>query len=142
MKHSFLIKSTVVSGLLMFGCAAFAQDRDRDRDEDRYHQLNRDEGWWQGHLFQRIREDLDHIKDSTQTISTDEFRLAATQHDLNELQAKMDSHRYDQPELDRVINGVEKVLSNNRMSGRDRELLTDDLRRLRDFRDHHDGYRG
>lgn len=54
----------------------------------------------------------------------------------------MDSHRYDQPELDRVIGGVEKVLTNNHMSARDRELLTGDLRRLRDFREHHEGFNG
>lgn len=138
MNHSVLIKSTVVTGLLLFGYNAFAQDR----DEDRYHQANRDEGWWRGHLFQRVREDLDHIEAATPTISTDEFRLAATKHDLNELQGKMESHRYDQPELDRVIGGVEKVLTNNHMSARDRELLTGDLRRLRDFREHHEGFNG
>lgn len=138
MNRSLLIKSSIISGLLLFGFSAFAQDR----DEDTYHHLNRDEGWWRGHLFQRVREDLDHIEAATPTISTDEFRVAATKHDLNELQGKMESHRYDQPELDRVISGVEKVLTNNRMSGRDRELLTEDLRRLRDFREHHDGYKG
>lgn len=61
--------------------------------------------------------------------------------DLNDLQGKMASNKYDQPELDRTIAAVEKVANENSLLPRDRAMLEDDLKRLRDFREHHDGYR-
>jgi hypothetical protein len=33
------------------------------------------------------------------------------------------------------------VVADNRLSGRDRDMLNDDLGHLRDFQEHHDGYR-
>src|SRR5579863_9836047 len=138
MKHVF-IKSTMVSGLLLFGTCAFAQDRDRveqERNEQRYHEQNRDNNWWRGHLFQRVREDLEHVQAVTPTFSADEYRVVTTKHDLDDLQGKLDAGRFDQPELDRTIQGVEKVLSNNRLSPRDRDMLSDDLMRMREYREH------
>jgi len=57
------------------------------------------------------------------------------------LQSKMESNRYDEPALDRTIGAVEKVMNDNNLSPRDRTMLTEDMRRLREFREHHDGYR-
>lgn len=124
----FLVRASILSCLTVFCTSIFAQPA-------------RDEPFWQGHLFQRVREDLDRIQQSTPKLSADEYRLVATKHDLDDLQSKMENHRYDEPELDRTINAVEKVMNDNNISPRDRELLSEDLRRLHDFRDHHDGYR-
>lgn len=121
--------------------AAFAQDRDREereRNEQRYHQQNRDENWWRGHLFQRVREDLEHVQAVTFPFSPDEYRVSTTKQELNELQGKLDAGRYDQPELDRTIGGLERVLNNNRLSPRDRDMLSDDLMRMREVREHRD----
>src|ERR1700681_3675100 len=116
------IKSAVMSGLLLFGVTASAQDRDRDRDrdrddrfrnEERYHQDARDDSYWRGRLFQRVREDLEHVQYVTARFSPDEYRVSRTMQELNELQGKLDSGRYDQPELDQVIAGLQRVLSNN-----------------------------
>lgn len=135
MKH-FLIKASVFTGLAVFGSAAYAQ-----RGDDRYYQTNRDEGWWRGHLFERVREDLDHIQQNTPKISGDEYRLVIVKKDLNDLQGKLASKKYDEPELDRTITAVAKVANENTLSPRDRTMLEEDLRRLREFREHHDGYR-
>jgi hypothetical protein len=132
MTHA-LMKSTVVAGLLLLGFAALAQDRD-DRRPDR------DEAGWRSHLFQRVREDLDLVQAATPTLSTDEYRLVSTKQDLTELQRKLEDNRFDQPQLDRVIGGLEKILTNNRLTSRDHDMLADDLRRMRDFREHHDAY--
>lgn len=132
MKHA-LIKSTIVSGLLLFGFAAFAQDRDDNRP-------NRDEAGWRSHLFQRVREDLDLVQAATPSLTADEYRLVSTKQDLNELQRKLEDNRFDQPQLDRVIAGLEKIVSNNHLTSRDHDMLADDLRRMRDFREHHDAY--
>ena len=133
MKH-IILKAAVFTGLLAFGTSVYAQN-------DPYYQTNRDEGWWRGHLFERVRADLDHIQQVTPKISGDEYRLVVTKKDLNDLQSKMESNHYDQPALERTIMAVEKVANDNNLSPRDRTMLQDDLRRLREFREHHDGYR-
>jgi hypothetical protein len=131
-----LIKASVLTGLVLFGTTVFAQDR----DEDRFYQ-NRDEGYWRGHLFQRVREDLDHVQQITPKISTDEYRLVVVKKDLNDMQSKFDSGRYDEPALDRTIAALERVTNDNSLAARDRVLLQEDVRRLRDFREHHEGVR-
>ena len=131
-----LIKASVLTGLALFGTTVFAQNR----DDDRFYQ-NRDEGYWHGHVFQRVREDLDHIQQDTPKISVDEYRIVETKRDLNDLQGKFDSGRYDEPALDRTIAAVERVANDNSLLPRDRALLLEDVRRLRDFREHHEGVR-
>lgn len=136
MKHT-LIRSAMVSGLLLVGYAAFAQDR----GEDKYYQQNRDDAFWKGgHLFQRVRDDLDHIQAAAPAVNADQYQLAATKEELNRLQTKLDAGRFDLPEVDKVIAGVERVLSNNTLPDRARDMLTEDVRRLRDFRTYHDAY--
>ena len=44
---------------------------------------------------------------------------------------------YDERDLDDVIGVLARVVSDNRMAPRDRDILTDDLSRLRDYREHH-----
>ncbi len=138
-----LLRSIMGSGLLLLGLTAYSQDRDRDRDrdEDRYHRVQRGEDWWRGRMFERIREDLDHVQSVTFPFSPDQYRLNRVKQELNELQAKLAESRYDQPELDDVISAMQRVVSDNHISGRDRDLLNEDLTRLRAFREHHDGYR-
>jgi hypothetical protein len=137
----YFLRSVACSSLLFFAVAVTAQDRDRDRDEDRYHRVTRDEGWWRGHMFQRVREDLDHVRSVTFPFSPDQYRLSKVKTELNELQAKYDAHAYAQPELDDAIGALSRVVADNHLSARDREILNDDLNRLREFREHHDGYR-
>ena len=137
------IRSIMTSGLLLFGLTAYSQDRDRDRDrdEDRYHRDARGDEWWQGRMFERVRDDLNHVQSVTFPFSADQYRLTKVKQELNELQAKLAEHRYDQPELDDVISALSRVVTDNHLSGRDREMLNDDLNRLRGFRERHDGYR-
>ena len=113
------------------------------RDEDLYHRDRDDWYWgqnWRGQLFQRVREDLDHVQSATFPFGGDQFRLASTRHELDELQSKLAAGRYDERELDDVIGALQRVVQDNRMSGRDRDVLADDLNRLRDFRTRHDSY--
>src|ERR1700733_792270 len=103
---NILIKASVLTGLVVFGTCVFAQDR----GDDRFYQ-NRDEGYWRGHVFQRVREDLDHIQQVTPKISVDEYRLVETKRDLNDMQSKFASGRYDEPALDRTIAALERVVN-------------------------------
>jgi len=113
------------------------------RDEDLYHR-DRDDWYrgqnWRGQLFQRVREDLDHVRLATFPSGGDQFRLASTRQELDELQSKLAAGRYDERELDDVIGALQRVVQDNRMTARDRDVLADDLNRLRDFHARHDSY--
>ncbi len=113
------------------------------RDEDLYHR-DRDDWYrgqnWRGQLFQRVREDLDHVRLATFPAGGDQFRLASTREELDELQSKLAAGRYDERELDDVIGALQRVVQDNRMTARDRDVLADDLNRLRDFHARHDSY--
>lgn len=138
MKRLF-IGTTIISGLTLFAVPGFPQDR--DRDEDRYHNEHRGEGYWAGHLFERVRADLDHVQAMTPVFSGDEFRLAKAKQELSELQRSAAGGRFEQErQLDDVINALQRVVADNRMPPRDRDLLNDDLNRLREFKEHHERY--
>jgi hypothetical protein len=67
----------------------------------------------------------------------DQYRLGKTIDKLNQLQGKLASHVYDERDLDDVIGVLARVVSDNRMAPPDRDILSDDLSRMRDYREHH-----
>lgn len=139
---------------LMWGGGGDGDRRDMDRrdqrgggDGDREHQQyqqDRDRFFqgeaWRRNLFQRVREDVEHVQHSTFPFTGDQSRLGQTITELNELQGKLSAGHYDERELDQVLGALGSVVQNNRLSPRDRDVLNDDLRRMREFRDHHDDY--
>jgi hypothetical protein len=135
---SILLSSVAGAGLLVFSLTAAAQDRDRDPDS--YHS-DRDayfhDQQWRGHLFERVKDDVEHVRSVTWPSGGDQYRLERTVDQLNMLQGKLASHVYDERDLDDVIGVLSRVVSDNRMAPRDRDILSDDLSRLRDYRDHH-----
>jgi hypothetical protein len=125
------------------GDRGYVQDRDLDRLHQDY-QREREQFFqgnaWRRGLFQRVREDVEHLQHSTFPFTGDQSRLSRTIFELNELQTKLADGRYDEHELNDVMYALSAVLQNNRISVRDRDVLSDDLRRMREFRDHHDDY--
>ena len=95
---------------------------------------------WQPQFFQHIREDLDHVASVTAPFGSDQARLDRTNFELDELQQKLSRGFYDEQELDEVIGALQVVVRNNRLTTRDRAILTDDVNRMRDFRMRHDQY--
>ena len=126
---------------LVFVASLGAQERERDYDwyhqqrEERYHDEH-----WRMHLFSQVREDLDHVQSATFPIGRDEFRIVRTKQELSELQNNLGAGRYDQAKLDDVIGALRHVVADNRLSPRDRDVLSDDLNRLNDYRAHHEGW--
>jgi hypothetical protein len=114
------------------------------QDRDSWYQ-NRDsffrEQTWKAHVFDRVREDLDRVQADTFPGGGDQYRIAKTKQELGELQGKLAENRYDQPELDNVIAGLQRVIDSNKLRPQDRDVLTDDLTRLRDYRAHHENWR-
>jgi hypothetical protein len=141
--RSILLRSLIGASLLLGGLSAgMAQDRDRDRDRDDSYYQRRDaffhEEHWRARLFEHVRDDLNQIQSTTFPASRDELRIVRTKEELGTLQENMASHRYDERALDDVISGVQRVIDSNKLSGRDRDMLGDDLARLRDYRENHE----
>jgi hypothetical protein len=90
-------------------------------------------------FFHRIRQDLDQVTLNT-PFGGDQARLARTQYELDELQEKLSRGFYDEQELDEVMGALQVVIGANRLRSGDRDILTDDLTRMRDFRIRHDRY--
>ena len=116
----------------------YRDDRDRGyRDDDAYHR-DRDDWFrgpdWRQRFFSRIREDVEHVQSKAFPFGADQYRLNRTRQELDELQGKLAAGRYDQRQLDDVIGALGQVVRDNRLSYRDRDVLTDDLNRLREFR--------
>jgi hypothetical protein len=119
-----------------------AMDRDRDRGGDYVAERERffqGEGWRHS-LFQRVREDVEHVEHSTIPFTGDRARLQRTVVELNELQGKLSEGRYDERQLGDVMAALRTVVEENRLTGPDRDALSDDLNRLRDFHERHDEY--
>lgn len=132
MKH--FLKAGIVL-LALFGLNAAAQDWYHDRDE----RFRGDD--WRGHLFEHVRVDLDHIGSAVFAAPREQRRLQRTKEELADLQGKLQAGRYDEHELNDVIDSMVKSANDQRLSPRDRDVLHDDLNRLRDYRAHHDTWR-
>ncbi len=134
--HKFLRNAVTVSTFLVFMGVGFAQSSDwyHNRDE-RFHGEH-----WRMHVFSEVRQDLDHVQANAFS-GRDEHRLMQTKRELDELQANLAAHRYEEPKLDDVINSLQRVVADNRLQARDRDILNDDLQRLQNYREHHENWR-
>ena len=133
--RKILRNSTAAAALLVLAGAAMAQSPDwYQQREDRYRGEH-----WRERVFTEVREDLNHVQANTFG-GRDEFRLVRTKQELDELQGDLAAHRYTETKLDDVISTMQKVVADNRMSPRDRDMLNDDLQRMRDYRAHHDSW--
>jgi len=139
MKH-LLLRTVAGTGLMLFGLTASIQAQP-PRDDDRYHR-DRDDYFrgdqWRARMFDRIRDDLNHVQTTWFSSGGDQYRLDRAKQELGELQTAMTEHRYEQRAADDVINALQRVVSDNRLSERDRAILNDDLARLRQFRERHE----
>lgn len=139
MKKNTLLKSAMGACILlisMAGLKAVQQYPDQDdwhHDRDSYY---RGEGW-RMHLFARVRQDLDHVQ-SAAFSGGDEFRIARTKEDLNELQRNLEAGRYEEHRLDETIASLRTIMADNRLTPRDRDMLSEDLNHLREYREHHE----
>jgi len=100
-------------------------------------------GWAQpsakndGHarLFEHVRDDLEQVETIAYPPDRDHFRFEQTMRDLNVLQASWRSGDFDKRRLDMVIASLARMLGDNRLTEKERTTLSDDLGRLREFKD-------
>lgn len=125
---SRLVKICVVMASLAMTLAG--QDWYHDRDE-RF----RGEGW-RPHIFREVRTDLDHVW-SGRTADKERERLQRTEEELTKMQADLDHGRWDNGILNDVIDSIQKSSDDERLAPRDRDVLADDVKRLKEFQDQH-----
>ena len=116
--------------LAAFGISAAAQDWYHDREE-RF----RGEGW-RPHLFAEVRTDLEHVW-SNRAAEREKIRLDKTEDELGKMQADFDHGRWDNGVLDDIIDSIHKSSNDEHLTPRDRNVLNDDVARLKAFQDEH-----
>ena len=95
---------------------------------------------WRPHVFMHVRSDLEHVW-SGRASDKERRRLKRTEEELTKMQADLDQGRWDNGILNDVIDSIRKTSNDDRLSARDRDILADDLVRLKDFQDHHNNRR-
>jgi hypothetical protein len=123
----FLKNATLAAGLLLLGFGANAQPR-------------YDYGWGREPL-DRVRADLDRAARDVRYLSGGDFRrFEHARQEIREFQEKWNRGKFDHHELDDVIGSLQSVVRSNRIRPRDREILMNDLERLREIRSRSGGF--
>ena len=117
-----------------FGLSIAAQDWYHDRDE-RYRGEQ-----WRSHIFQHVRTDLEHVW-SNRAADKERERIQKTEQELTKLQVDLDHGVFENGILNDVIDSLRKSSNDERLTPRDRDVLGDDVTRLKDYQDHHDHWR-
>jgi len=114
-----------VAVILMAGVSAYAQ---RDRDE-RYRA-------WGREPLDRVRADLDHAERGLHYLGPEEMeRFNRVRGQVSEFQHRWEQGRFDRDALDHIIEGLNHTVQHDRIRPRDRDILADDVRRLRELRE-------
>ncbi len=131
------MKRIMIAGLLVAALAlsALGQDWYREREE----RFRGEE--WRSRIFVHVRTDLDHIWSAFRASNKERKRLERTKEELTKMQADLDQGRFDNGILNDVIDSLRKSSNDERLAPRDREVLADDLIRLKDYQDHHNHWR-
>jgi hypothetical protein len=91
-------------------------------------------------VFDRARMDLDRASAYPYASRSDRKRFDEARSKLFDFESRFDRGRYEKHELDEAIDRFQRVVDANSLDPRDRGALSDDLRRMRDyreFRSHH-----
>jgi len=116
--------------ITVFALGASAQDWYHEREE----RFRGDQ--WRPRIFTHVRADLEHVW-SGRASDKERTRLQKTEEELAKMQADLDQGRWDNGLLNDVIDSIRKSSDDDRLPRRDRDVLADDLRRLKEFQDEH-----
>ncbi len=132
------MKRNILAGLILAACVtlgASAQDWYHDRDA-RYQGDQ-----WRHQVFYHVRTDLEHIWSARGASAKENERLDRTKEELTKMQGDLDQGRFDNGILNDVIDSLKKSSDDQRLSPRDREVLSDDVVRLHDYQLNHDRWK-
>jgi hypothetical protein len=112
--------------LMTAGVSAFAQPDPRYRS-------------WGREALDRVRADTDRAERDLHYLPADEYdRFNKTRGEIREFQHRWEEGRYDKGALDHIIENLNHVVQHGRIHARDRDILADDVRRLRELRERWD----
>jgi hypothetical protein len=94
---------------------------------------------WRHHVFMHVRTDLEHVW-SGKASDKERTRIERTEEELTKMQADLEQGRFDNGILNDVIDSIRKSSNDDRLPPRDRDVLADDLIRLKDYQDHHNNW--
>jgi hypothetical protein len=135
-----VLKNAIIGiGLASLAAGVNAQDwRYRDRDDYRYNEYRQPYG---REPLDRVRADLDRAANDLFYLSRDDMRrFQHVREEIAEFQSKWERGWFDRRELDDVIVTLQRVVEYNRLRPVDRDLLANDLYRLREIRERNRGY--
>jgi hypothetical protein len=127
------MRRSIITGVVIAGLAltAFAQDWYESRDA-RFHGEE-----WRPHIFDNVRIDLEHVWSADQAKDRERVRLDKTKEELYKMQVDLDQGRFDNGILNDVIDSIRKSSNDDLLAVRDRQVLADDLVRLKDYQNNH-----
>jgi hypothetical protein len=85
-------------------------------------------------LVARVQNDLRRAEHFTPPNGKEKERYFNAQHHLSQFDRELERGRFDKDKLDEAIDDVKNVVENNTLSPRDRDVLSGDLRDLRELR--------
>jgi uncharacterized coiled-coil DUF342 family protein len=130
MKRKFTAGLILAASLISVASAQISNDI-----QDWYHQREaRYTGTqWRAQLFTQVRSDLEHIGSAQGASEKENNRLTKTKEELTKMQADLDQNRYDNGILNDVIDSMKKSADDQRLSPRDRAVISDDLAKLHEY---------
>lgn len=122
---------TSLSFLLLFtGRPAAAQPRD-----PRYVEFGRE-------TLAHVQHDLVRAERDLRYLSVEESRHFNVARDrVREFDRKWERGRFDREDLNEAIGSLARLVERDHLRPRDRDLLADDLHRLREMREHYERWR-
>jgi hypothetical protein len=93
---------------------------------------------WRPHIFDNVRTDLEHVWSTDQARDRERARLDKTKEELYKMQTDLGQDRFDNGLLNDVIDSLRKSSNDDRLATRDKEIIADDVVRLKDFQNNHD----
>lgn len=130
------MKKTIMTGLiavLFFGWSTAAQEQDWYHDRDARFAGDQ----WRARVFAEVRADLDHIWSAYHAAEKERKRLERTKEELTDLQAKLEHGEWDNGHTNDVIDSLRKSANDQRLSDRDRAVLSDDVSRIKELQNQH-----
>lgn len=137
MKKTITTSLPILLVAMFFGLSAAAQTQDWYHDRDARYRGEQ----WRSRVFLEIRTDLEHVRSARHAADKERQRLVRTEQELTDLQAKLERGEWDNGHVNDVIDSLEKSANDDRLSERDREVLRDDVNRLKDYQVHHNEWK-
>jgi hypothetical protein len=126
MMKQFIVKAFAGAGILLCGLTANAQPQSRYDYRYRY---NDD----QTRLLWRVQANLDRAAANT-IDSGDRYRIISAKQEVMDVRNDLANGRMDNRELQQAIRSVRQVLNTATLTPRDRDILENDLVRMRELR--------